>query len=78
MIVAKDKETVHSVRLHIEGKVDGKGILDWEGARKTKEISGKVNLDWGGDWYQPECKITYTPVGASSGELRVYYKFGTI
>ena len=75
---SEGEETVIAIHLHIEGRVAGKGLLELCEGEKTTKVSGKVNLNWGGDWYQPDCKITFTPTETTSGELRVYYKFDTI
>ena len=71
-------EAIHTLRLHIVGKVIGRGRLDWNEGRKTEEVSGDVNLDWSNEWYSTESEIGYTPIGMGSRELRIYYKFEPI
>ena len=72
------EKSIHSVRLHIEGKLVGKGRVKWQDTGKTEEISGDVYLNWSKEWYSTELEIEFSPIGATAGELRIYYKFEAI
>ena len=42
---------------------------------KVKKLSGKVNFEWGGDWYSETAEIRYEPVKVRSGRLILHYRF---
>jgi len=72
------QKAVHAINIRIIGSIDGKGHIAWGATQKNKDISGKVDLNWSNEWYEPNCEIEYTPITAKSGELKIYYKFEDI
>jgi hypothetical protein len=72
------KKSIHSLQLRIVGKVDGRGRVEWAEAGKSQEVSGAIDLNWSNEWYASDCEIAYVPIGAASGELRIFYNFEEI
>ena len=69
---------IHAVNIHIIGNIDGTGTMSWKAAGKSKNVSGKVDLNWNNEWYESSCIIDYKPITARSGEILIYYKFEDI
>jgi len=65
--------------LQIDGHLDGKAILIQTYSKNSfaisDTISGDVQLNLGGDWYQDTCYIIYKPLTSKSGQLNIKYKF---
>jgi hypothetical protein len=66
--------------LHVEGRGRIKGeaeislILNGQ-PYKTEKLSGSVRFSWQGDWHAPVAVVRYTPLTATSGALRLQYRF---
>jgi len=76
----KEQETISSFEIKINGKIDGKAkiaLLLNDGVYKTENISGNVNIKWGGDWYSDEIQIQYEPQSVNSGDIKLKYSFGS-
>jgi len=73
----QDKTNIHAIEIRIKGKLNGRGIIEWIEGGKKKVVSGDVDLNWNRKWDQTDCRISYSPIGSASGELRIYYKFNT-
>jgi hypothetical protein len=69
---------IHAVNIHIIGNIEGTGTISWTAARKSKDISRKVDLTWSNEWYESSCIIDYKPKTVKSGEIIIYYKFENI
>ncbi len=78
------QEHVHSFRVRISGTINGvtevtlhqsspKGAI-----HRSANISGKVAIDWGGDWYTDTIVLVVAPVGKVSGSLTIEYRFDGI
>jgi len=42
---------------------------------KVAKLSGKVDFEWGGDWYAETAEIRYEPEDVRSGKVVLYYRF---
>lgn len=75
-------KNVIGLRLKITGYIDGSATIQraYEDKKmyEPKMISGNVNLNLGGDWYNDKCLIIYKPSNVTSGTLKIKYKFGTL
>jgi len=72
---------VHSLTITVTGDITGNSeiaLMAGEKPYKLENITGKVNVTWGGDWYSEKATIRYTPKNASDGKLVIDYKFNTI
>lgn len=65
--------SIHGLSLKICGHVDGFAIVKWYGLTDT--ISGQVDLNTGGDWYQDSCTVSITRLTSRTGSLAIKYKF---
>ena len=78
------QEHVHSFRVKISGFVNGvaKIMLHQNSPKgsshRSAKLSGKVAIDWGGDWYTDTIVLVVTPVGQVSGSLTIEYRFDGI
>jgi hypothetical protein len=42
---------------------------------KVAQLSGKVDFEWGGDWYSETAEARYEPGDVQSGKVVIYYRF---
>jgi hypothetical protein len=77
----KNTGHVYSISIRGIGNIDGEAnislVLNGE-PYKTEKLKGKVNFDWGGDWYSDTAEIRYLPINVNSGEIVIEYKFSTL
>ncbi len=70
---------IHSITITGAGNIDGNAeislILNGT-PYKTETLSGRVNFQWGGDWYSDQAEIRYNPSSVVGGHLRLSYDFG--
>jgi hypothetical protein len=76
------QEHVHGFFVHITGHIEGKAkiTLNYQNSSKNphriENISGDVDIKWGGDWYADVLKIEYEPmVNVKGGLLSLEYAF---
>ena len=72
---------IHGITISGSGRLKGEAeitlILNG-GPCKTEHLSGAVDFRWGGDWYSDQAEIRYTPISATSGKLKLKYKFNDL
>jgi len=78
----KGQEHVFGFFVHITGHIEGKGRvkLSYPNSNtksyKIEDISGDVDIKWGGDWYADVLEIKYEPIAnVKSGVLSFEYAF---
>ena len=76
------QEYVHGFFVHIRGNIDGKAKIalnylnSGKNPQRSEDISGEVDIKWGGDWYADELKIEYEPLSnITKGSLSLEYAF---
>ena len=72
---------IHAITISGKGQICGEGkiiLLLNEKPYKTANLSGKVNFQWGGDWYSDTAEIRYQPSSVASGQLQITYRFKDI
>ena len=76
------QENVYGFFVHIRGKINGKAKITLEyldsdrNPYRSEDISGDVDIKWGGDWYADKLKIEYEPLSdIGSGSLSLEYDF---
>ena len=69
---------IHRITIVAKGHLDGSAqinlILNGK-PYKTENLSGKIDFEWGGDWYSDSAKIQYKPSSVNSGNLSLKYTF---
>jgi hypothetical protein len=69
---------VYGITIRGSGEIDGEAIvsllLNGE-PYKVEKLRGKVNFEWGGDWYSETAKIRYEPANVRTGKLVLHYRF---
>jgi hypothetical protein len=69
---------IHAIEVNISGRIKGSAraqlILN-SSPYKQEQLSGKVYVMWGGDWYSDEAEIRYQPEDVDSGGLKLRYRF---
>ena len=83
-IILKKKSgegNVHAINITGEGDINGEAtialILNGE-PYKTEKLSGRINFQWGGDWYADTAEIIYEPQKVTKGKISLNYKFETL
>ena len=78
----ENQEHVYGYYVHITGYIEGKAKikLDQSSGKgklyKSENISGEVDIKWGGDWYADVLEIEYEPmVDVKNGSLSFEYAF---
>ena len=78
----ENQEHVYGFSVHITGHIDGKANIklyqssDKGNVYKSKNVSGNVDMTWGGDWYADSLKIEYVPLSnIRKGLLSLEYAF---
>ena len=76
------QEHVHGFFVHITGHIEGKAKIKLYQSSgkgnlyKSEDISGDVDIEWGGDWYTRVLKIEYESIiDVKGGELSLEYAF---
>jgi hypothetical protein len=64
-----------SVRVRVTGWIDGQATLQSPHREATLVGPGPVEWRAGGDFYDPECLLKYTPISTQVGHLTVEYRF---
>lgn len=70
--------STYGINIKGSGDIDGQATISLllNGAPyKVARVSGKVDFEWGGDWYAETAEIRYEPVNVRSGEVIVHYRF---
>ncbi len=75
-----ENDFAHGLSIRIRGSIDGTAQITTHHDSLNVGIiakfgPGDVCVDYGGDYYDSEAEIIYTPITAKSGELKVYYNF---
>ena len=78
----KTQGNVYGYHVHITGHIEGKSKIKLYQSSgkghlyKSENISGEVDIKWGGDWYADVLKIEYEPmVDVKNGTLFFEYAF---
>jgi hypothetical protein len=79
---AKDHpDRVYALDVRGSGSINGEAeialILNGQ-PYKTVRLNGPVHFAWGGDWYAPEAVVRYTPLSATSGSIKLRYRFRSL
>ena len=64
----------HSISVHVYGTIDGTAYLycpEWGSNR----VSGTVDWKRSGDWFSPNCELSYFPDEVRSGKLKARYTY---
>ena len=74
------KETVSSLDLKIEGKIDGKAVfyLSNQDSSFIKQYSSDntdIQINYSGDWYTNSFDLKYIPSDSTDGNLSIIYTF---
>ena len=72
---------IYAITISGTGQISGEAniILILNGKPyKTANLSGKVNFQWGGDWYSDTAEIRYHPSSVVSGQVQITYRFKDI
>jgi hypothetical protein len=68
----------HGVSIRGSGDIDGEAtmslMLNGEPYKVTK-LRGRIDFEWGGDWYAETAEIRYEPVKVRSGKVVLHYRF---
>ena len=84
-----EAETITIEKLPEQGwiyswKLGGRGEIEGEATIKvmlgtepylTEDISGKIDVQWNGDWYADDATIVNEPISVTSGEIILDYCF---
>lgn len=73
-VVNCDSPEVNTLKINVEGRVDGVGHLVLPNGR-TNLLSGNVRTNYGLDHYSTNCTVAYQPVTSTGGNLRVVITF---
>jgi hypothetical protein len=63
------------------GQVDGNARVELMLDGRVQEaalLQGPVEFRWSGDWYSPEALVRYTPGSATSGSVKLSYRFASL
>lgn len=79
-----DAGNVYELKIRIRGKLNGTAkmrMFDSEDPAKIIQEkiigSGEVDTRMGGDWDSNDCRMEYEPLSATSGNLKIEYRFST-
>ena len=74
-------DNVYSLHVEGRGRISGKAeislVLNGQ-LYKTVRLNGPVTFSWRTDWYAPEAVIRYTPLTATSGFIKLSYRFSSL
>lgn len=69
---------VHGITIRGSGEVEGDAtvslVLNGDPYIVAK-LNGKVDFQWGGDWYSETAQIRYEPEAVRSGKVVLHYRF---
>jgi hypothetical protein len=66
--------SVTGVSFRVIGEIDGEAEV-WFGEGSPQRVVGRVDLQFGGDWFQRSCSFHYRPKKVTKGKLLVRYEF---
>jgi hypothetical protein len=72
------QRAIYAMEVNISGRIKGRArvqLILHSDPYKEEQLSGKVHVIWGGDWYSDEAEIRYQPEDVDSGELKIRYRF---
>jgi hypothetical protein len=68
----------NGIYIHGSGEVDGEAtislLLGGE-PNRVEKLNGRVDFEWGGDWYSETAEIRYEPANVRSGKVVLHYRF---
>jgi hypothetical protein len=68
----------HGITIRGSGEIDGEATISLllnGKPYKVAKLRGKVNFEWGGDWYSETAEIRYQPANVQSGKVVLQYRF---
>jgi hypothetical protein len=68
----------HGITVRGSGEVDGEAtisLLLHDQPYKVAKLRGKVDFEWGGDWYSETAEVRYEPASVRSGKVVLHYRF---
>ena len=65
---------VNRLDVIVTGEIDGAAEMLIDGEDPVK-LSGNVQYERGGDWYDSDCRIRYEPTKVKSGHLKIRCRF---
>ncbi len=71
-------KSVFAITVRGSGDITGKStvtLLLNDAPYKTEQLSGKVDFEWGGDWYATSAEVRYEPADVQSGNVVLEYEF---
>lgn len=80
LILGQESGNSHPWGIWIEGSghVDGEAtisLLLHGQPYKVERVRGRVEFEWGGDWYAETATVRYEPVNVRSGTVVLRYRF---
>ncbi len=68
----------HAITIRGSGEIDGHATISlmYDGKPdRTEQLSGSVEFEWGGDWYDESAEVRYEPNDVQGGHVTLHYKF---
>ncbi|OYT19823.1 MAG: hypothetical protein CCU26_09435 [Nitrospira sp. UW-LDO-01] len=72
---------VYSIAIRGRGTISGRArvtLMEEGSLRKTETLEGRVNFQWGGDWYGDTAELQYEPINVTGGDMVIDYSFATL
>ncbi len=69
---------IHNLIIIAEGSINEKATISLtlnNGLCKIANISEKIDFQWTGDWYSDTAEIHCQPISATSGKIKLKYRF---
>ena len=68
----------HGVTIRGSGEIEGDAtislLLNGE-PYKAATLNGRIDFEWGGDWYSETAEVRYEPADVRAGEVVLHYRF---
>ncbi len=74
----KSQGNIYGIKIVGKGYIDGEAVIHLilNGKEyQTKNLSGNITFQWGGDWYSDSAEIRYAPVNVKNGNIVLRYNF---
>lgn len=74
------KGTISGIELHLEGRIDGSGIIkigenDSTVYKKYELNTRVIGIEFKSDWYSEFCVVSFEPITRSNGKIRILCNF---
>jgi hypothetical protein len=68
----------HGITIRGSGEIDGDAtislLLNGE-QYKVAKLNGRIDFEWGGDWYSETAEVRYEPTNVQAGKVVLHYIF---